>query len=419
MWSSEQLNLYKSLFRGREDVFAVRWKKGEKSGYMPACRFDPYHYRLHQMKGGTFQSYSEKEYLPYDDQQIIKHLDGGHLAGIYPLLQDNTSWFIAADFDQDTWVDDCRKLLRKKSRVNETKLAVIKKKKENLIKLLHEPPKLHQVNRASWSLETLCYAYGKKYGTSISMTQASTYIRSEGFRFVKARKVLTSPDPQYREKLSVITGILSRLGPREKFFSVDEFGPFSVRIQGGRSYVKKGETKTFPQRQFSKGRLICTAALELSENQIIHFYSEKKDTEEMIRLVDLLIKQYHNQVKIYFSWDAASWHASKKLYQRIEEINLEVSKGKKGPLVELAPLPASAQFLNVIESVFSGLAKAIIHNSNYDSVEECKRAIDKYFDDRNNYFRQNPKRAGNKIWGNEKHASNFDESKNFKDVKWR
>lgn len=190
------------------------------------------------------------------------------------------------------------------------------------------------------------------------MSQASTYIRSEGFRFVKARKVLTSPDPQYREKLAVITGILARLGPKEKFFSVDEFGPFSVRIQGGRSYVKKGETKTFPQRQFSKGRLICTAALELSENQIIHFYSEKKDTEEMIRLVDLLIKQYHDQEKIYFSWDAASWHASKKLYQRIEELNLNVAKGKKGPLVELAPLPASAQFLNVIESVFSGLAKA-------------------------------------------------------------
>ena len=111
MWSSEQISLYKSVFKGREDVFAVRWERNGKSGYMPACRFDPYRYRLHQMKGGTFQSYSEKEYLPYDDQQIIKHLDGGHLAGIYPLLQDNTSWFIAADFDQDTWVDDCRKFI--------------------------------------------------------------------------------------------------------------------------------------------------------------------------------------------------------------------------------------------------------------------------------------------------------------------
>ena len=38
--------------------------------------------------------------------------------------------------------------------------------------------------------------------------------------------------------------------------------------------------------------------------------------------------------------------------------------------VELAPLPASAQFLDVIESVFSGLARAIIHNSDYSSVSE-------------------------------------------------
>lgn len=112
MWSSEQINLYKSLFRGREDVFAVRWQKGEKSVYMPACRFDPYHYRLPQMKGGNFQNYPEKEYLPYDGQQIVKHLNGIDLAGIYPLLQDNTSWLIVADFDQETWVTDCRKFMQ-------------------------------------------------------------------------------------------------------------------------------------------------------------------------------------------------------------------------------------------------------------------------------------------------------------------
>ena len=46
------------------------------------------------------------------------------------------------------------------------------------------------------------------------------------------------------------------------------------------------------------------------------------------------------------------------------------------PFVELAPLPSSAQFLNIIESVFSGMAKAIIHNSTYQSVDECKIAID-------------------------------------------
>lgn len=53
------------------------------------------------------------------------------------------------------------------------------------------------------------------------------------------------------------------------------------------------------------------------------------------------------------------------------------------PRIELVPLPARAQFLNVIESIFSGLARAIIHNSDYASKEEAKAAIDLYFDERN------------------------------------
>ncbi|MGX7835747.1 TOTE conflict system archaeo-eukaryotic primase domain-containing protein, partial [Campylobacter fetus subsp. venerealis] len=47
------LALVKSLFKGREDVFATRWEKGSKSGYMPAYFFDPYRYRAHKMQGGS------------------------------------------------------------------------------------------------------------------------------------------------------------------------------------------------------------------------------------------------------------------------------------------------------------------------------------------------------------------------------
>lgn len=89
------------------------------------------------------------------------------------------------------------------------------------------------------------------------------------------------------------------------------------------------------------------------------------------------------------------------------------------PLVELAPLPSSAQFLNVIESVFSGMAKAIIHNSDYQSVNECKLAIDKYFSERNEAFLENPKRAGKKLWGEEVVNPIFKESNNCKDPKYR
>jgi hypothetical protein len=95
------------------------------------------------------------------------------------------------------------------------------------------------------------------------------------------------------------------------------------------------------------------------------------------------------------SWDAASWRVSKKLYERVEQVNAaEYRQPHKSSDVELAPLPASAQFLNVIESVFSGMAKAIIHNSDYESVEVCKAVIDRYFAEGNEHFRENPRRSG-------------------------
>lgn len=107
----ENIELFKSLFRGREDVFALRWEKENKSGYMPAVTYDRYMLRMHKASGGTFQNYRDKQYLPLDDFQIAKHLRGEHLAGVYPLLTDNTSWFIAADFDEQNWIEACRNFI--------------------------------------------------------------------------------------------------------------------------------------------------------------------------------------------------------------------------------------------------------------------------------------------------------------------
>jgi len=125
-----------------------------------------------------------------------------------------------------------------------------------------------------------------------------------------------------------------------------------------------------------KGQLLITAALELSTNQITHFYSTKKNTGEMIKLLMKLLRQYPDEKTIFISWDTASWHVSKALQEKVNEINnTEERRSGKSPLVKLTPLPASAQFLNVIESVYSGMCRAIIHTSDYQSIEECKTAI--------------------------------------------
>jgi len=110
-FTKDDIIYFLNLFKGREDVFALRWEKGNKSGYMPDYSYDPYHYRLHKANGGTFQSYAHKTYLPLSDIEITKHLNGLQQIGIYPLLQDNTSWFLVADFDKSDWQQHALKFL--------------------------------------------------------------------------------------------------------------------------------------------------------------------------------------------------------------------------------------------------------------------------------------------------------------------
>lgn len=89
----EKVKQFRDLFRGRDDVYAVRWEgRNGKAGYSPA---------YHRIWGTSFRSAPDrpKEYFPLTDQVIHDHLTGKLTAGIYPLLTDETCWFLAADFD--------------------------------------------------------------------------------------------------------------------------------------------------------------------------------------------------------------------------------------------------------------------------------------------------------------------------------
>jgi hypothetical protein len=65
------------------------------------------------------------------------------------------------------------------------------------------------------------------------------------------------------------------------------------------------------------------------------------------------------------------------------------------------------------------MAKAIIHNSDYESVEVCKAAIDGYFAERNAFFLANPRRAGRIILGKEATPNCFSASSNCKSPKYQ
>jgi transposase len=309
-------------------------------------------------------------------------------------------------------------LINHEPRKNDVAAVRVQTKKDNILKLIHQSPSLYGINKTRWTTDTLAETYRKLHGGRMSGSNISKYLRLMGYAFKRSREMLTSPDLKFREKIKKIQDILQHLKPNEKFFSIDEYGPVTIKLKGGVALLHESEQpKTIPQHQKHRGIVICTAALELSTNQVTHFYSNYKNSTEMIKLVDTLVEQYNDQKKLYLCWDAASWHNSFLLKSHIEAINQKDHRAKHHtPVVLLAPLPSSTQFLNVIESVFSGLARSVIHNSDYRDVDECKKAIDLYLAERNHHFLEDPKRAGNKIWGKELVRPVFSESQHCRDL---
>jgi superfamily II DNA or RNA helicase len=106
MVTAEQVDLFAALFRGRPDAFARYWEKNGRSGYSPAYSFDWNEFMAHKRAGGSIQTFQHKALIPFDKDIIRKHLNGQLLAGIYPILPDGTSYFLAADFDGEHWFEE-------------------------------------------------------------------------------------------------------------------------------------------------------------------------------------------------------------------------------------------------------------------------------------------------------------------------
>lgn len=110
--SAEKLELFAQRFRGRPDVFAKRWtnRRSGRSGYAPACRNEWIRGVCEKPRVRCGEC-PNQAFVPVTDQVLLSHLLGRHVAGVYPLLPDDTCWFLAADFDGDAWRDDVRALV--------------------------------------------------------------------------------------------------------------------------------------------------------------------------------------------------------------------------------------------------------------------------------------------------------------------
>ena len=106
--TAEKVALFRRLFRGRSDVYPIRWeaKSSNKTGYSPAC--------ANEWRAGVCEKprikcsdCGNRLLIPLSDVVIYDHLVGEHTVGVYPLLSDNACHFLAVDFDEAEWKEDC------------------------------------------------------------------------------------------------------------------------------------------------------------------------------------------------------------------------------------------------------------------------------------------------------------------------
>ncbi len=100
------------MFRGRDDVFPQRWENARtgRAGYAPACgnEWAPGLCDKPRIKCGEC---ANQAFLRVTDAVIDGHLRGRRTIGVYPMLPDDTCWFLAADFDRETWRRDAKAFL--------------------------------------------------------------------------------------------------------------------------------------------------------------------------------------------------------------------------------------------------------------------------------------------------------------------
>src|SRR5579859_829228 len=105
--TAEKIALFRELFRGRTDVYPARWesKSTGKSGYAPAC--------TNEWRPGVCEKprikcsdCPNRQFIALSDAVIYDHLAGKQTIGVYPLLTDDTCYFLAVDFDESQWRED-------------------------------------------------------------------------------------------------------------------------------------------------------------------------------------------------------------------------------------------------------------------------------------------------------------------------
>jgi transposase len=114
------------------------------------------------------------------------------------------------------------------SRTKRSKTWIDPEKTRRILELLHQKPNAFGINRTSWTQRALVQAYKERHNAVISRCNVQRLIQNAGYSWRKARRVLTSPDPNYEEKVELLSRTLRSLG---------ESAPLADRCTAAKAYL--------------------------------------------------------------------------------------------------------------------------------------------------------------------------------------
>jgi transposase len=171
-------------------------------------------------------------------------------------------------------------------------------KARRILEIFHAKPGAYGINRSNWTRQSIKRAYEQEYNEPIGEAVIRLRLRRLGYTLRKARKVLTSPDPNSRDKVDLLLSTLRNLKPGELLFFVDELGPLRVKKYGGHALVRKKDVLIYQQEQKHRGVIMMSGALSATTNQVTWIYGRAKDTAAMIDLMELLYNQFFSAAKL-------------------------------------------------------------------------------------------------------------------------